>query len=471
MYDIIVIGGGAGGLTVAAGAASLGARTALIEKRESLGGDCLHYGCVPSKALIEAANEIHAARNVSYAGVEADGNVDLEKVMGRVRESVTAIEEHDSKERFESLGVDVYQGEPHFAGDRLLRVNNETLSARKVVIATGSTVNVPPVEGLEATGYWTNETVFRQTELPERMAFIGAGPVGLEIAQAFARLGTEVTVFEGGDTILKKEDRAVQQKAMELLGREMTIVTKARVEKVSGDQKEAIVHYKRDGVEETLVTDRLFLAAGRRPNTEGLNLPEAGVTTNSKGFIEVDETLRTDNPHVFAIGDVTGEMPFTHVAGEHGKLVVQNALFSLNRRMSYRSIPWNTYITPEVFHIGQTQEEAAREEGGVLVYETPLQEVDRFVSDHATEGFVKIITDPGGKILGAHAIGKGAGDWMQPVVAAMSEGRTIKSLAGMVYPYPNHAAALENTAGQYWRQKLFSGIVPAVTKQVIRWLR
>lgn len=471
MYDIIVIGGGAGGLTVAAGAASLGARTALIEKRESLGGDCLHYGCVPSKALIEAANEIYTARNVSYAGVKAEGKVDLRRVMERVQESVATIEEHDSIERFESLGVDVYQGAPEFTGDRQVLVNGEVLRGKKVVIATGSTVNVPPVEGLENTGYWTNETVFHQTESPDRMAFIGAGPVGLEIAQAFARLGTDVTVFEGGDTILKKEDRAVQKKAMEILEREMTIVTNARVQKVSSGSGETVVHYTKDGKEETLDTDRIFLAAGRKPNTEGMNLSQGGIVTNEKGFINVDETLRTHNPDVFAVGDVTGKMPFTHVAGEHGKLVVQNALFSLKRRMSYKAMPWNTYITPEVFHIGWTQDEAAEKHGDVLVYETPLEDVDRFVSDHATEGFIKIITDDKGKILGAHAIGKGAGDWMQPVVSVMTEGKTIKDLSGMVYPYPNHAAALESTASQYWRQKLFSGVVPAVTKRVIRWLR
>ncbi|SDJ11442.1 dihydrolipoyl dehydrogenase family protein [Salimicrobium halophilum] len=470
MYDIIVIGGGAGGLTVAAGAASLGAKTAIIEKRESLGGDCLHYGCVPSKALIEAANEIYTARNVAYAGVKAEGKVDLGKVMKRVQESVTTIEEHDSIERFESLGVDVYLGAPEFTENRELFVNGEVLRGKKIVIATGSTVNVPPVEGLEEADYWTNETVFQQTELPERMAFIGAGPVGLEIAQSFARLGTDVTVFEGGATILKKEDRAIQKKAMEILEREMTIVTDARVQKVSSGSGETVVHYTKDGKEETLSTDRIFLAAGRKPNTEGLNLSQGGIVTNEKGFIDVDETLRTENPNVFAIGDVTGEMPFTHVAGEHGKLVVQNALFSLKRRMSYEAMPWNTYITPEIFHIGRTQEEAAEEYEDILVYETQLQDVDRFVSDHASEGFVKIITDVKGKILGAHAIGKGAGDWMQPVVAVMTEGKTIRDLSGMVYPYPNHAAALESTASQYWRQKLFSGVVPAVTKKVIRWL-
>ncbi|SIS45869.1 dihydrolipoyl dehydrogenase family protein [Salimicrobium flavidum] len=463
MYDIIVIGGGAGGLTVAAGAASLGARTALIEKKEALGGDCLHFGCIPSKAFIEAANEIYAARHTSYAGIEARGEVDLSKIMERVNQSVATIQKEDSRERFEALGVDIYQGSPTFTGKRELNVEGTVLSGKKIVLATGSSVKHPEIEGLEEAEYWTNETVFQQTDLPETMAFIGAGPVGLEIAQAFARLGTKVTVFESGKSILKKEDPVIRQKAMEILSREMTIITDARVQKISNEG--SMVHYTTAGEEETLQTDRIFLATGRKPNTEGLNLSAGDVTKNEEGFIRVDETLRTSNPDVFAVGDVTGHMPFTHVAGVHGKLVVQNALFSLKRRMSYEAIPWNTYITPEIFHIGKTQEEAEE----AYVYETRLQQVDRFIADHATEGVVRIITDRKGFVLGAHAIGKGAGDWMQPVVALMNNKGHIKELSEMVYPYPNHAAALEDTAGQYWRLKLFAGIVPALTKKFLRW--
>lgn len=463
MYDIIIIGGGAGGLTVASGAASLGAKTALIEKRESLGGDCLHYGCVPSKALIEAANEIHTARNSSYAGIDASGEVDLGKIMERVNRSVETIQESDSKERFETMGVDVYKGAPEFLGDRKLKVEGDILEAKKIVIATGSSVNKPPIEGLDAADYWTNETVFQQTELPRSLTFIGAGPVGLEIAQAFARLGCDVTVLEGGNTILKKEDPSIRDKAMEILSREITFITEARVEKVSDGGKK--VYYTKNGKEQSLETDKLFLAAGRKPNTEGMNLTETGVVFDDKGFVHVDDTMRTANPHVFAIGDVTGHMPFTHVAGEHGKLVVQNALYSLKRKMSYETIPWNTYTTPEIFHLGKTREEVEE----AYVYETRLNEVDRFVAEHATEGFVKIITDRKGKIIGAHAIGKGAGDWMQPVVAVMNRGGHIKELSDMVYPYPNHPAALEAVSGQYWRLKLFSGIAPVLSRRYLKW--
>ncbi|WP_181347994.1 NAD(P)/FAD-dependent oxidoreductase [Thalassobacillus sp. CUG 92003] len=468
-YDVIVIGGGAGGLTVAAGAASLGARVALVEKNEQLGGDCLHAGCIPSKALIEAANEVFHARQLEAVGIKASGKVDLGEINRRVKEAIGQIQEHDRKERFEALGIDIYIGSAVFENQHNISVNAQILSAKKIVIATGSRAMVPPIEGLKEAGYITNETVFDLEVLPERMAFIGGGPVGLEIAQAYSRLGTDVTVFEKGSAVLKQEDHDIQAKATELLEKEMTILPNTHIERCSHDKAAKFVHYSVNGREHTLEVDHIFVATGRRPNTDTLKLEQAGIKQDEQGFIEADHTLRTSQHHIFAVGDVNGSFPFTHVAGQEGKLVVQNALFNLKRKMSYDFLPWNTYITPEIFHLGMTQQEAGKAYD-TSIYYTPLNEVDRFVADHADDGFIKVITDTNGKILGAHALGKGAGDWMQVLIYAVNQGAKIGDLSQMIYPYPNHAAAIETISNQYWRQKLFSGIVPKVTGKLVKWL-
>ncbi|TVP85320.1 MAG: FAD-dependent oxidoreductase [Alkalicoccus sp.] len=468
-YDLVVIGGGAGGMTTAAGAASLGAGVALIEKRAELGGDCLHYGCVPSKALIEAANDVFKARKAQTFGLAATGTVDLKKINQRVKKAIAHIQEHDSIERFTDLGVHVFHGTASFVDNHHVQVNDEKLYGNKIVVAVGSRADIAPIEGLEDTGYISNETVFDLTELPERMVFIGGGLVGLEIAQAFARLGTSVTVLEGGPAVLGKEDRDIQKKAVELLEKELTIVVNAKIIRCARSAGGRRIDYMTGGEEYSIEADRIFVSTGRKPNTDNLELERAGVKMDERGFIQVDDTLRTAQPHIFAVGDVNGSYPFTHVAGLEGKLVVQNALFHLKRKISYAHVPWNTYITPEIFHFGRTQQEAAKA-GDVFVYTTPLSEVDRFTADEAEEGFVKVITDKKGSILGAHAIGKGAGDWMQVMVLAAEQNLKIGDLSQMLYPYPNHAAAIERLSNAYWRNKLFSGIVPKLTAKVIKWL-
>ncbi|KGX90534.1 FAD-dependent pyridine nucleotide-disulfide oxidoreductase [Pontibacillus halophilus JSM 076056 = DSM 19796] len=471
-YDIIVIGGGSGGLTVASGAASLGAKTALIEKRDTLGGDCLHFGCVPSKAFIEAANEVHAAKHIQDLGIETSGKISLKAVNDRVRQAIAHIQEHDSIERFEELGVDVYNGKATFKNDHEIDIEGqESLYGKRIVISTGSSPMVPPIEGLDEVDFITNESVFTMEQLPEKMTFIGGGPIGLELAQAMSRLGSEVTVIEAGPTLLGKEDQDIQKQAQAILERELHVVTGASVQRVRMENGKKMVYYSVDGEETSIASDEIFLATGRTPNSGSLQLDNAGVETDKKGFISVDATLRTNVGHIFAIGDINGTLPFTHVAGEEGKLVVQNALYGLSRKMSYDYMPWNTYLTPEVFHVGLTQQEAQEKHEEVLIYTNQLEEVDRFVTDQSYEGFVKIITDTKGKIVGAHAIGTGAGDWMQTVVQAMAEGNKIGDLSNMVYPYPNHAEAVKRTADQYWRNKLFSGPVQQVSSLFLKWFR
>ncbi|KGX89874.1 dihydrolipoyl dehydrogenase family protein [Pontibacillus marinus] len=471
-YDLIIVGGGAGGLTVAAGAASLGAKTALIDKREDLGGDCLHYGCVPSKALIEVANEVYQARNVSAYGVHTSGVVDMKAINERIKQSISHIQEHDSIDRFRDLGIDVFIGGASFQNEHEVElVGGDRLYGKRIVVSTGSRPNVPPIQGLDQTGYITNETVFDLDELPKKLVFIGGGPIGLELAQAFARLGSEVTVLEAGPAILGKEDQDVRKKAQEILEREMKIITHAKVEKTSRDEGQNYVHYSVGNNSHVVETDQIFLATGRTPNTDTLQLEQAGVSMDKRGFIKVDDTMRTSVSHIFAVGDVNGSYPFTHIAGHEGKTVVQNAVFGLRRSVSYENIPWNTYLSPEVFHLGLTQEEAQNEHGDVMIYQTNLDEVDRYVADHASEGFLKIITTTKGHIVGAHAIGKGVGDWMQVLILAVNKGMKVGDLSTMIYPYPNHTAAIEQASNQYWRNKLFSGVVPKLTKTFIRWFR
>ena len=472
-YDLIVIGGGAGGLTVASGAASLGAKVALIEKSGLLGGDCLHFGCVPSKAFIQAAREVATIRNGSALGFETSGTVNMKKVKERVKGAIAHIQKHDDPDRFLQMGVDIYFGGAEFLDSHSILVEKEDrISGKRIVVATGSSPLVPDIDGLSEVEYHTNETVFDVEELPNRVVFVGGGPIGLELAQAFSQLGAEAVVLEQNDGILGKEDKEIREVATGLLEKDIQFEYGAEIKRVSekaGGQK--TVHYIKEGVEQSVDGDLLFLATGRKPGTESLNLSAAGVEVDDRGFINVDDELRTNHSHIFAIGDVNGRYPFTHGAGMEGKLVVQNAVFGLKRKVSYNKLPWTTYTTPEIFHIGLTEEEAVEKGIEYKVYKTTLDEVDRFVADHRTEGLVKIITEPNGKILGAHAVGTGAGDWMQPVIFAMEKGSKIGALSNMVYPYPNHAAAVQQTADLYWREKLFDGVLPVISKKYVELFR
>ncbi|MEI5909392.1 FAD-dependent oxidoreductase [Bacillus spongiae] len=471
-YDLVVIGGGAGGLTVASGAASLGAKVALIEKGAALGGDCLHYGCVPSKALIAAANDVHYLQKTNDFGFTVSGKVDMKKVKERVKQAIQHIQVHDSTERFEDMGVDVYFGAAKFVDSHIITIaDRERVYGKRIVVATGSRPIVPSIPGLDEVGYETNETIFDREELPETMIFIGGGPISLEIAQAYSRLGTQAIVLERSEAILGKEDESIQRLAIDFLSDEIDIRHHVSVKEVKQDGTRKVVIYEKNGKIEEVIGDELFLGAGRKPNTDQLEVEVAGVEVNERGYIVVNERLQTSVSHIYAIGDVNGQFPFTHAAGMEGKLIVQNAVLGLGRKVSYDRLPWTTYTSPEIFHIGKTEREAKASEGEIMVFQNGLEEVDRFVADHNVTGTVKIITNKKGKILGAHAIGKGAGDWMQTVIFAMEKGAKIGDLSTMVYPYPNQAAAIQRTADQYWREKLFKGSLPKITEKYIKWFR
>ena len=470
-YDIIIIGGGSGGLTVASGASSLGARVALIEKEQSLGGDCLHVGCVPSKAFIQAAKEIYVARHrATRLGLEVNGQVSLKQVNERVRQSIETIQENDSDEHFISMGVDLYKGLGLFTSDHTVEIKGEEIYGKRIVISTGSRPFIPPIKGLKDVGYWTNEEIFNQEVLPEKLLVIGGGAIGLELAQAMARLGTQVTIAERKGALLNNEDESIQKIALEVLENELAVMFHTEVKKVQLENGKKTVSIEKDGETKTLAFDEILVATGRMPNTQ-LQLEKAGIRKNKAGFISTNEKLQTNIPHIYAIGDANGEFLFTHVAGEEGKTVVQNAVLGIPKKMDYSQIPWVIYTDPEIFHIGLTENEARKELSVIATYEVPLEEVDRFVTDHETKGIVKLISDKKGKIVGAHGIGKGAGDWMQTVIFAMKQGHKVGDLSQMIYPYPNHAAAVQQTADLYWREKLFSGFIPKLTEKYIQWFR
>ncbi|SES28711.1 dihydrolipoyl dehydrogenase family protein [Salipaludibacillus aurantiacus] len=468
-YDLIVLGGGAGGLTAAAGASSLGAKVALIEKDEQPGGDCLHFGCVPSKALIKVANDIYKAGRLEEYGFSRSGHVKMDKINERIKHAISSIQEHDSIERFEKMGVDVYTGFGSFVSKNEIAIDQKvTIKGKRIVIATGSRPMVPQIEGLKESGFLTNKTIFNLTKFPSRLAVAGGGPIGVELAQAFARLGSDVTLIEREPRLYGKEDSDAAELAQSLLEKELNLRFNASVKKVEqhNTEKKITLEYK-DGSAESIFADHILIATGRVPNSDNLFLEKAGVKTDNRGMIKVNGHMQTNIPTIYAVGDVNGALPFTHVASSEGQLVVQNAVLGLKRKMDYANMPWVIYTDPEVFHLGETEDELKSRQAIYHVYKTPLNEVDRFVADHHTDGFVKILTDRKGYILGAHAVGEGAGDFMQEVVFAKQQKLKIGSLSQVVHPYPNHAAAVQITSNSYWREKLFKGIVPKILKRYI----
>ncbi|WP_421379743.1 dihydrolipoyl dehydrogenase family protein [Bacillus salacetis] len=471
-FDLIVIGAGAGGLTVAAGAASLGATVALIEKNPELGGDCLHYGCVPSKALITSAKKVYQARKTAEEfGLDVEGEASIEQAMNRVKEAIAEIQHHDSKDRFRKLGVEIYRGKGRFVDPHVVQIDEgEKIRGKRVVISTGSRPNIPPIEGLKEAGFITNETIFDVKKPPKHLIVIGGGPIGLEMAQSFARFGSEVTIIEAHDMIFGKEDQDIQKRIFDQLKNELSFLLNAKVKRVETKDGKKSVMVEVEGKEVEIEGDEILLSAGRKPNTDQLNLEEIGVKSD-RGVIKVNEYLQTSVSHIYAIGDTNGQFPFTHAAGMEGKMVVRNAVFGVKGKVNYDHVPWVTFTDPEVFHIGLTEEEAREKHSDVKVYSVSSKDVDRFVTDRDTTGFVKIITDKKGYILGAHAVGENAGDWMQEIVLAKTQNHKIGEISNVIHPYPTHGSIVSQAADQYWREKLFKGVIPKIAKKYIQWFR
>lgn len=463
MYDIIVIGGGTAGLVTAAGSAGLGARVALIE-RDRLGGDCLWTGCVPSKALIGSARLAHAFRNAAAFGFGAsEPNVDPARVLESVREVRQLIQPHDDPARFRAMGVEVIEGAARFASAHEVEVGGRKLRARRFVIATGSRAAVPPISGLAETGYYTHETAFDRDSMPESVAIIGGGAIGIEFAQAYARLGIRVTVVEMLDQILFREEpelaarlRAVLEAAgiRILTGRRVTRVERGTdgVARLATDGG----YEQAGGDEEVIEAHEVLVATGRRPNVEDLGLEEAGVHVGPQGVV-VDDRLRTSRKHIFAAGDVTGGYLFTHVADHEARAVVRNALFPGSARVRYDVIPWCTFTDPELAHVGLTEAEARERYGGaVRSFTYDLGGLDRAIADRSAVGGVKILTDRRGRILGGHILAPSAGTVIVEIALAMQQRLKLDALSALVHPYPTMSEAVRRTADSY-RRSLLTG--------------
>ncbi len=465
-YDLVAIGGGTGGLVSAAGAAYLGLRSAIIEKT-ALGGDCLWTGCVPSKALIASARRAHGIRTADRLGLPGTApDVDFGAVMARMRDARDVVAHHDDPERFREMGVDVHFGAARFIDAGTVDVEGVgPIRSKRFVLATGAVPAVPPIPGLAESGYWTHETVFDQRELPPRMVILGAGPIGMEFAQIFSRLGSRVTVLEMGDRILPKEDPDVAEYLVHLLTKEgVDIRTGSRAVSVAPGPGGIKVDVAGG---EPALGDRVFVATGRRPNTEGLGLENAGVATDN-GAVKVDDTLRTTARRIWAVGDVTGGLQFTHVAEHMARAALQNAISPLSRKVRYDTVPWVTYTDPEVAHVGLSEEEASAE--GASTYRYDYADLDRAIVDASTAGFVKISADGRGKILGATIVAHGAGNLIQPLVLAMKHGLGLRQVAGTIFPYPTMGEGVKRAANEYMRGRLET-TGGRLLKKVIQWMK
>ena len=451
--DIAVIGAGSGGLSVAAGAAQLGLKVVLFEKGE-MGGDCLNTGCVPSKALIAAAHAAHAVRDAARYGVHAgEPRIDFAAVMAHVRGAIAAIAPHDSQARFEGLGVTVVREHALFTGPQTVESASVRVEARRIVIATGSQARVPAIPGLAGSGFLTNETVFGLTELPRRLLVLGGGPVGLELGQAFRRLGSEVVVVEA-DRPLGKEDPELVAPVLEQLatdGVEIVAAAKAEAVERTADGIALMAGGRR------LEGSHLLVAIGREPATEGLGL-EAGQVSRGPRGIAVDRQLRSvSNPNVFAVGDAAGRELFTHAAGAHAGLFIRRALFAQGVDVEKLVIPRVTYTDPEVASVGLSEAEARAEHGDrVKVVTAPFSGNDRAIAEGDTRGFGKLVLDGKGRILGAGMVGRGAGELIQPWVQAMATGRKLRDFAAFVAPYPTRGELNRKLASNYYSPFLFA---------------
>lgn len=466
-YNLVVIGGGSAGLVAAVGAAGLGAKVALLE-RNLLGGDCLNVGCVPSKTLLRSAKVLGEIASAHHFGVGVESmRVDFRRVMERVHHVRAEISEHDSVHRLSKLGIDVFLGEAHFVGPHAITIDDQTLTFSKAVIATGSRPAVPPIPGLRETGYLTNETVWDLVDLPPRLAIIGAGPIGAELAQAFRRFGSEVAVFDVIPRLLGREDEDAAEVLRRTFEREgIALSLGSEILQVARREHAKELVYKQNGETHTLLVDEILVAAGRLPNLEGLHLEAANVAYHKRG-VEVDDTLRTTNPNIYAAGDVASRFQFTHVADATARMVLQNALFpGPKKRLSDLIIPWVTYTDPEVAHVGMYEWEAEKAGIPVQTFVHAFADTDRGRADGEQEGFVKVHVKKGtDKMIGATIVGRHAGELISEITVAMSGRLGLRHLAAVIHPYPTEAEAIRKVADAYNRTRL----TPTIAKFLKCW--
>ena len=466
--DLCIVGGGSGGLSVAAGAAQMGANCVLVEKGK-MGGECLNTGCVPSKSLLAAGHAANAVSEAGRFGVKASPpGVDFAAVNAHVHDVIAGIAPHDSVERFEELGVTVLQEAGRFTGPRELRAGDTLVRARRFVIATGSSPLVPPIPGIDRVSYLTNETVFDLKQAPARLIVIGGGPVGLEMAQAHRRLGCEVAVVEALNILNMDDPELVDVVRRRLVGEGIVLHEGAKVTGVAPEGAAIRVTLERQGATTQIEGSHLLVAVGRAANVEGLGLAEAGVAHTPRG-IEVDARLRTTNKKIFAIGDVAGGYKFTHVAGYHAGIVIRNALFRLPAKADHSAVPWVTFTAPELAHVGLSA--AAADAAGMTptILRAPFAEIDRARTERTEEGLVKAVVGARGRVLGASIVGAHAGELILPWVLAVQGKLRVKDLASVIAPYPTLSEATKRAAGGYFTPSLFSRRTRAMVR-ALAWL-
>ncbi|MDQ6623068.1 MAG: mercuric reductase [Verrucomicrobiota bacterium] len=473
VYNVVVIGAGTAGLVTAAGTASLGGRVALIE-RNKMGGDCLNFGCVPSKALISSARLAHHIAHAEEWGLSAQApRFELAHVFERMRERRAEIAPNDSQARFESLGVDVFRGQARFLSPREVEVDGTTLRAKNFVIATGTRATIPPIEGLEAVRYFTNETIFDElTASPESMLVIGGGPIGCELSQAFARLGVKVTLLNRGRQILSKEDADVAELiAARLTADGVTILAEAEAK--SCQQKNGTIELryelKSSGDEQhSIKAEALLIAAGRTPNLDSLHLQTARVKYNTHGIV-TNERLQTSQPHIYAIGDVVGPYQFTHMADYHARIVVRNILVPfafLGQKIDYSVVPWCTFVDPEVARVGLNEREAAKQKIAFDVIRQEMAQVDRAVVESEETGFAKVLVKRGtDEILGATIVSEHAGELIHEFILAMQQGIGLGKIASMIHVYPTFAEVARKVGDQFNKKRL-----TPLARKIFGWL-
>lgn len=464
-FDICVIGAGSGGLSVAYASSHMGQKVAMIEAHK-MGGDCLNFGCVPSKALLAAAHAAQGMRDAGRFGIApVEPQVDFAAVHGHVHGVIAAIEPHDSAARYEGFGVDVIHGHARFTGPDTVEAGGRTIRARRFVVATGSRAVMPPIPGLDGVPAMTNESLFDLTQRPAHLLIIGGGPIGCEMAQAHRQLGCKVTVLDMGPILPKDDPELTDVVRRRLKADGVVLLEKVAVQSVSGEAGAITIAYEEGGQVRQVTGSHLLVATGRRAAIDDLGLEAAGIEYG-RGGITVDARLRTSNRRVYAIGDCAGPYQFTHLASYHAGIVVRNMLLKIPAKVNLSAFPWVTYTHPELASVGLSEEQARKEHGEVTVTRFPFHEVDRAIAERDTEGLIKVVTTKRGKILGAAIVGPRAGDLLQPWTLAISQGLKIGAMAGAISPYPSFVEIGKRAAGAYFSPKVFG---PGV-KRLVRFL-
>lgn len=472
LYDLVVIGAGTAGLVVAAGAAglNLGLKVALIEK-SLMGGDCLNLGCVPSKTLIQSSRVAATIRDARSFGIRSPESieVDFAAVMQRVRRIRAEISPHDSANEFRRLGIDVFLGRAAFRDSQTIEVNGTQLRFKKAAITTGARAAHPDIPGLIDAGFLTHETVFSLVDRPARLAVIGGGPIGCELAQAFQRLGSEVTLLHNKEHLLDREDTdAAELIQQSLLQDGVHLFLSSTVQRVEQADNGKVIHYQYQGMAKTVIVDEILIGAGRSPNVEGLNLEAVGVKYNAAGVV-VDDYLQTTNPRIYAAGDICMQWKFTHAADAAARILIRNALFApfglARSRLSSLVMPWVTYTDPEIAHVGLYETEAHARGIKTETIQIPFQEVDRALTDSETNGFVKVLLRRGSdQILGATIVARHAGEMMSEVTFAMMQKKGLKALSQVIHPYPTQALAIKQAADKYYQRTFLNPMIQFVLK-------